>query len=116
VGEALLVTETSAGDVPALTVVEAEAELLARLVSPALVLATAVLVMAPAALGKPTIVIVALAPGARSPKFAVTTPPVVDTLPTLDVAETKVTPAGRASTSWEAVAVLVELLFVTTTV
>ena len=63
--------------------------------------------------GKPTIVMVALAPGAKSPKLPVTTPPEVDTLPVLEVAETNVRPGGKASLIVVAVATFVPLLLVT---
>jgi hypothetical protein len=83
------------------------------LTSPADVLAAAVLAKLPATVGSPTTVMVALAPGARSPRFAVTTPPEVDMLPVLEVAETSVNPAGKASLRVAAVAVFVPLLLVT---
>jgi hypothetical protein len=61
-------------------------------------------------------VIVALAPGANVPRLPVTMPPACVAEPTLDVAETKVNPAGRASVTTTSAAELVPLLFVTVSV
>ena len=87
--------------------------LLVKLVSPALVLTEAVIARLPATDGKPTIVLVALAPGAKSPKFGETTPPEAATEPVLEVAEISVNPVGKASVNVAAVAVFVPLLLVT---
>lgn len=109
-----MVTARSAAPLPAAAIaVLTEATLFEPFESPAEVLATAVFERFPAVLGKPTRVIVALAPGARSPRWAVTTPPEFETEPTLDDAETKVRPEGNASVSVAAVAVLLPLRLVT---
>lgn len=99
--------------VEALTVVVALAVLFDRLMSPAEVLAIAVFVRLAAAEGVATTVIVALAPGAKSPRFAVITPPAFDAVPTVEVAETKVRPAGSGSVKTADVAVLLLLRFFT---
>jgi hypothetical protein len=109
-----LLTDKSAAPVPALLIVVFAVDVLfAKFTSPADVLATAVFARLPAAVGRPTIVMVALAPGAKSPKLPVTTPPEVDTLPVLEVAETSVKPVGNTSLMVVAVAVFVPLLLVT---
>src|SRR5207244_2648347 len=96
--EAVLVTCRSAAVLPAgVTVVVTVPVLLVRLVSPAVVVPVAALVTAPEVLGVTTMVIVAGVPLLTVPRLAVTTPPAWVTAPWLDVADTKVTPAGSAS-------------------
>ena len=57
------------------------------------------LVMAPVAVGRATIVTVAVSAFARLPMLQLTLPPLWLQLPRLGVAETKVAPAGRVSVS-----------------
>jgi hypothetical protein len=108
------VTASSAALAPAALIgVTTVDVLLLTFVSPDVLLTAAVLLIEPATVGRPTTVIVALAPGARSPRLAEITPPVVDTVPVLEVAETSVNPAGNASVKVAPVAAFVELVLVT---
>src|SRR5438309_1261278 len=82
----------------ALTCVVADAVLLAVLGSGSLPVTVAVFVMLPGVTDVVTLmVIVALAPLARLPTEQVTVPEALVQVPWLEVAETKVTPAGRVS-------------------
>src|SRR3569623_658874 len=65
------------------------------------VLTVAEFVKVPAVVGVTMIVIVSVAPAASVPRLAVTVPPDCDVVPALDVAETKVMPAGSESVTTE---------------
>src|SRR5438128_2756248 len=96
-------------------VVDADAVLLAGFGSDSLALTDAVLVMVPAiAAAVALMVIVALAPEARLPTEQVTVPDACVQVPWLDVAEAKVTPAGRVSVTPTPVAAEGPLLVATT--
>src|SRR5438270_277811 len=89
--------DISAVPVPVIWVT-ADARLLAVFGSGSLPLTVAVFVIGPAVAGVVTLmVIVALAPEARLPTEQVTVPEALVQVPWLEVAETKVTPAGRVS-------------------
>jgi hypothetical protein len=96
-------------------VVVADAVLFAVFGSGSLPLTDAVFVMDPAVAGAVALmVIVALAPEARLPTVQVTVPDACVQLPWLEVAEPKVTPAGRVSVTTTPVAGLGPLLVATT--
>ena len=95
----------------AVTWVDADAVLLEAFGSGSLPLMVAVLVMVPAVAGAVTlIVIVALAPDASEPTAQVTVPEALVQVPWEELAEPKVTPAGRVSVTTTPVAGLGPLL------
>src|SRR5437762_2757747 len=104
-----------AGEALPFTVVVTLARLLAWFVSSWAPSTEAVSVIAPAAVGVTTTVIVWVAPAARLPMASVTTFPVgVNVVPlVVSVAETKVALAGNTSVSVTPVAAVVALLFLT---
>ena len=80
-----------------LTVVGAVAQSLIELGSGSLPATQAVLVRGPTAVGVTMMVTLALRPLPRRPMVHVTVPAACTQLPRLEVADTKVTPAGRGS-------------------
>src|SRR3989442_1238663 len=114
-GASVLVTARSAGAAGAFTVVLALALLFAVLLSPELVVAVAVFVMVPEALGTTWMVTVSLPPLAMEPRLQVTMPlACVQLSPAGGVADTKVTPAGSTSVSVVAAAAFGPALLTTT--
>src|ERR1700704_2390633 len=109
-GPVLLIAR-SADFAETLTVVLAEAVLLAVLGSGSFAPTVAVLVMVPAVAGAVAlIVIVALAPDASEPTVQTTGLPVTVQVPWVEVAVAEVTPAGRVSVTVAPVAGLGPLL------
>src|SRR5438132_675283 len=101
-----------ARSVEAMTEVVADAVLLAAFGSGSLPLTVAVLVMVPAVAGAVALIVnVALAPEASEPALQVTVP---EALVQPELADTKVTPAGRVSVTMTPVAALGPLFLAVT--
>src|SRR6266480_7680836 len=112
VAGAVLVTARS---VEAITVVDADAVLLAAFGSGSLPPMVAVLVMVPAVAGAVAlIVIAALAPEASEPTAQVTVPEALVQVPWVELADVKPTPEGRVSVTVAPVAASGPLFFAPT--